>query len=193
MNRCLTLIFFLIVPLLGHARATPQEAQDSLRSAIDKALAIAERAPDRAALEERLVPVLNKQINFAAMTRRAIGPGWRTFKPEQQKEATALFSSLIIRTYCSKFTIGEHPEVSYKSAVTPAAGRVDVSTSIVYKGDRYSVVYRMEKEDGWRTTDVVIEGVSMVANYRSQLDPIFKRGGADAVLSSLQQSKTKTQ
>jgi phospholipid transport system substrate-binding protein len=51
----------------------------------------------------------------------------------------------------------------------------------------------MEQEESWRTTDVVIEGVSMVANYRSQLDPVFKKGGADAVISSLEQSVAKPQ
>jgi phospholipid transport system substrate-binding protein len=49
-------------------------------------------------------------------------------------------------------------------------------------------VYRLEEAEAWRTTDVVIEGVSMVANYRSQFDPVFKRGGVAAVLSSLEQS-----
>jgi phospholipid transport system substrate-binding protein len=65
---------------------------------------------------------------------------------------------------------------------------VDVTTTTLYQGNRYSVIYRLEQEESWRTTDVVIEGVSMVANYRSQLDPVFKRGGAEAVLKSLEQS-----
>ena len=39
-----------------------------------------------------------------------------------------------------------------------------------------------------RVTDVVIEGVSMIANYRGQLDAQFKSGGAGAVLGSLQKS-----
>jgi phospholipid transport system substrate-binding protein len=131
---------------------------------------------------------LEKNISFSAMTRRAVGPGWREFNDAQQKKATTLFTRLVIRSYCNKFTLGEHPKIEYKSAVSPAAGRVDVSTNTIYKGSKYSVVYRMEQEGGWRATDIVIEGVSMVANYRTQLDPIFKKGGADAVLSSLEQS-----
>ena len=142
---------------------------------------------------QRIGPVLDKHISFPVMTRRAVGPGWRQFTPDQQKKAIALFSQLIIRSYGNKFTIGEHPEVKYHSAAAPAAGRVEVSTTTVYQGARYSVIYRLEQEEGWRTTDVVIEGVSMVANYRSQLDPVFKRGGAQAVLSSLEQSVARPQ
>jgi phospholipid transport system substrate-binding protein len=51
----------------------------------------------------------------------------------------------------------------------------------------------MEQESGWRIADVVIEGVSLVANYRSQLDAQYKKGGAEAVLGSLSQSVSRSQ
>jgi phospholipid transport system substrate-binding protein len=194
MRLCLTLALIALVPLSGMAApATAEEAQQRLHAAIDEVLAIAEKAPNKKVLIDRLEPVLEKHINFDTMTRRAVGPGWRNFKPDQQKSAVDLFTKLVIRSYGGKFTIGEHPQVLYKSAAAPAAGRVDVTTTTVYQGSRYGVVYRMEQESGWRTTDVVIEGVSMVANYRSQLDPVFKKGGASAVLNSLQQSVARPQ
>ena len=188
MNRRLTLALVACLPLIGFAATTLDEAQQRLHSAIDEVLALADKAPSREVLEQRIGPVLEKHISFVVMTRRAIGPGWRQFGEDQQKKATALFSKLIIRSYSNKFTIGEHPEIKYHSAAAPAAGRVDVSTTTLYQGNRYAVIYRLEQEEAWRTTDVVIEGVSMVANYRSQLDPVFKKGGAAAVLSSLEQS-----
>jgi len=194
MRLCLTLALMALAPLTGIAApASAEEAQLRLHAAIDEVLAIADKAPNKKVLMERLEPVLEKNISFATMTRRAVGPGWRDFKPEQQKSAVALFTKLVIRSYGGKFTIGEHPQVLYKSAATPAAGRVEVTTTTVYQGSRYGVVYRMEQEEGWRTTDVVIEGVSMVANYRSQLDPVFKKGGASAVLNSLEQSVARPQ
>jgi phospholipid transport system substrate-binding protein len=58
----------------------------------------------------------------------------------------------------------------------------------LYKGSKYNVIYRLEEIDGWRITDVVIEGVSMVGNYRTQFDAEFKQGGADAVLDALKKS-----
>ena len=193
MNRRLILALLVLTPMLGFAVNTAEEAQQRLHSAIDEVLAIADKAPNREVLVQRIGPVLEKHISFAAMTRRAIGPGWRQFNDAQQKKAITLFSKLVIRSYSNKFTIGEHPEIRYQSAATPAAGRVDVTTTTLYQGHRYNVIYRMEQEESWRTTDVVIEGVSMVANYRSQLDPVFKKGGADAVISSLEQSVAKPQ
>ena len=189
MNRRHLLVLISLVPILGiSASSSSEEAQQRLRAAIDQVLGIAGKASSQAALVERVGPVLEKNISFSAMTRRAIGPGWREFNGEQQKKAISLFTKLVIRSYCNKFTLGEHPQIQYKSAVSPAAGRVDVTTTTIYQGNRYGVIYRMEQEDGWRATDIVIEGVSMVANYRTQLDPVFKKGGAAAVLTSLEQS-----
>ena len=181
-----------LAPLLGFAAPGSSEAEQKLHSAVDQVLSIVGRAPDTATLIDRITPVLEKNISFATMTRRAVGPGWKNFSAEQQQKATALFTRLAIRSYGKKFTIGEQPEVKYNSTVAPAAGRTDCNTTFVYQGNRYSVVYRMEQEVGWDITDVVIEGVSIVANYRSQLDPVYKKGGAAAVVSSLEQSVARS-
>jgi len=180
--------------LLGQAAASTSEAEQKLRIAVDEVLAVSNRVSTRAALADSARPVLQRHISFETMTRRAVGVGWRQFSADQQKKATQLFTTLVIRTYSNKFTPGEKAVVNFKSATTPAAGRVDVPTNLVYRGSNYDVTYRMEQvSGGWRIADVVIEGVSMVANYRTQLDSTFKKGGAAAVLSSLEQSVSRPQ
>ncbi len=188
------LALILIAPLLAaSASATPVEAQQCLQTTVNEVLAVADRSANRNVLAERVRPVLQKHVSFETMTRRAIGPGWRQFTAAQQQQAIDSFSTLIIRSYSNKFTPGERPVINYQTAVSPAVGRVDVPTNMIYQGNRYNVIYRMEQVDGWRITDVVIEGVSLIANYRSQLDAQFKKGGATAVLSSLTQSATRPQ
>ena len=164
------------------------EAENFLKKAVNDIVDIAKTSPSSAALSESASPILLKIISFDAMTRRAVGPGWRQFSPEQQKEAIGRFSTLIIRTYTGKFTPGELPEITYKAATSPAPERAEVSTTTLYKGSRYNVIYRLEEIDGWRITDVVIEGVSMVANYRTQFDAEFKQGGPTAILDALKKS-----
>lgn len=187
------LISLLVLAAPFSVSAQLADAQSRLKSAVAEVLSVADRTGNRSALPNSLRPVLQKHISFETMTRRAVGPGWRQFSPTQQQQATELFSTLIIRSYSSKFTPGEHPDITYLQAVQPAEGRVDVPTNMVYKGSHYSVVYRMEQVQGWRITDVVIEGVSLIANYRSQLDAQFQKGGADAVISSLNQSVSRHQ
>ena len=187
----LHILFSLLLSLATFqlpARAADAEAEAFLKKSVSEVVNIAKNSSDSAALAAKVRPLLLNIINFDTMTRRAVGPGWRQFSPDQQKEATTLFSTLIIRTYSSKFTPGELPEVIFKPAISPAPGRVEVPTSTLYKGSRYEVIYRQEEAEGWRITDVLIEGVSMVANYRSQFDAEFKSGGANSVINALKTS-----
>ena len=183
------LLFLAALILLhGSASASTAEAEKRLQTAVNEVLAAADAAPSRGVLLECLNPILQRHMSFDAMTRRAVGPGWRQFTDDQKKKSTQLFATLIIRTYSSKFTPGEHPVIKFNPASAPAPGRVEVPTTLQYQGSHYSVTYRLEEAEGWRVTDVVIEGVSLVANYRAQFDEQFKKGGAGAVVGALSQS-----
>jgi phospholipid transport system substrate-binding protein len=178
-------LFALLLSLVLAVAGATDQAEKHLKEAVDEAIAIAGRASSHAALAEELRPVLIRAIDFEAMTRRAVGPGWKQFTDAQRKKATGLFTTLIIRNYSGKFTLGERPLVKYKPGVEPAPGRVEIPTTILYKGSHYAVNYRLEASGGWRVTDVQVEGVSLIANYRTQFDALFKKGGAEAVLNSL--------
>jgi phospholipid transport system substrate-binding protein len=159
---------------------------------MDEVLAVAKTSKGGLPMADELQPILEKRVCFESMTRRAVGPGWRQFTPAQQQEATRLFTKLIIRSYSNKFTPGEQPEIDYLKGKSPAPGKIEIPTMIVYKGSRYSIVYRMEDRGRWLVTDILVEGVSLVANYRAQFDELYKKGGVTAVLDSLKQSAAKT-
>jgi phospholipid transport system substrate-binding protein len=189
MKKLSVLLTLALLAAIPHSFASSSAAaEDFLKKSVSEVVSIAKSSPNSTALADSLRPLLLKTISFDAMTRRAVGPGWRQFTAEQQKESIRFFSTLIIRTYSGKFTPGELPEITYKAATSPTPERVEVSTMTLYKGSKYNVIYRLEEIDGWRITDVVIEGVSMVANYRTQFDAEFKQGGADAVLGALKKS-----
>jgi phospholipid transport system substrate-binding protein len=184
----------LLAPLLllcGRLNAGTPEAEKRLQSAVNEVLTAAESAPDVAALPAKLSPILLRHISFDAMTRRAVGPGWRQFTNAEKEKAVELFTTLIIRTYSEKITPGEYPVIKFKPASTPAPGRVEVPTILTYRGSTYEVTYRLEEAEGWRITDVMIEGVSLVANYRSQFDALFKKDGANGVLNALTKEKAR--
>ena len=181
------LLAALLVVLLPAASTSTSEAEKRLQVAINDVVAIADRSSS-STLAGNLRPVLEKYISFSAMTRRAVGPGWRQFTDDQQQKAAQLFTTLLIRTYSKKLTPGEYPVIKFKTASNPAPGRVEIPTTLNYKGSQYNVTYRMEESEDWRITDVLIEGVSFVANYRTQFDAQFKRGGSTAVIDALSQS-----
>jgi phospholipid transport system substrate-binding protein len=169
------------------------EPEEMLKTSVDEVLAIAyDGQTATTPLSQRVRPLLEKNFNFEAITRRAIGPGWRQFTPEQQARTVALFTDVVIRTYADRFEIGDRPGITYAKSVTPDPKRPalrELPTTIDYAGKKYSVLYRVEQAgDTWRVYDVIIEGVSMIANWRSQLDPIYQRGGAAAVIAALEKN-----
>ena len=189
-------LLLLLAPLLllrGNACAATDEATKQLKSWVDEVVAVAENSPSTSSLAAGVRPILLNCISFDSMTRHAVGPGWRQFSTDQQKEAVRLFSTLIIRTYTGKFTPGMVPVITFKPASSPSPGRVESPTTLLYKGGHYDVTYRQEEAEGWRITDVVIEGVSMIANYRTQFDAQFKDGGAVGVINALTRSVNSPQ
>ena len=155
MNLRTTFFLLAFVTLLhGTALASTADAEQRLKTAVNEVLAVADHASNSTALATSLRPILEKYLSFDAMTRRAIGPGWRQFPPDQQKKAIGLFTTLIIRTYSSKFTPGEHAVINFKAGTSPAPGRVEVPTTLLYEGSHYEVVYRLEEAEGWKITDV---------------------------------------
>ncbi|MBJ7390172.1 MAG: ABC transporter substrate-binding protein [Chthoniobacterales bacterium] len=173
-------------------RASNEDAETTLRAAVDQVLTVAEKAKSGSSMADQITPVLLRYVCFESMTRRAVGPGWRQFTPDQKAEATKLFTKLIIRSYSEKFTPGEQPDTKYLKSSSPGAGKVEIPTITVYKGSRYNVTYRMEDRGKWMVTDILAEGVSLVANYRAQFDALVKKGGAGAVIASLKQSVERT-
>ena len=190
-----TVLLFLAVTLA--ARADVIAPEDMLRTAIDEVLATAyDGQVASTPLSQRVRPLLQKNFNLEAITRRAIGPGWRQFTPEQQTRTVALFTDVVIRTYADRFEIGERPGITYAKSVTPNPAKPalrELPTTIDYAGKKYSVLYRVEQAgDSWRIYDVIIEGVSMIANWRAQLDPIYQRNGAPGVMAALEKNLSQT-
>jgi phospholipid transport system substrate-binding protein len=152
------------------AIAGPADPVGQLHSQIDRVLDLAYSGQSSQTLAERVRPLLEKDFSFELVTRQAIGPGWRQFTTGDQQKVTDLFTRLLIRT------------------VSLSPDRCEIPTRVVApNGEPYAVVYRLINLSGsWRIYDVLIEGVSFVANYRAQFDDLVRRGGAAAVIKTLE-------
>ncbi len=168
--------------------AAPDPA-GQLHSQIDHVLDLAYSGQSTETLAERVRPLLEKDFSFELVTRQAIGPGWRQFSAGDQQKITDLFSRLVIRIYAARVVGTQRPNITYGKTVNLAPDRCEISTRVaVPNGDKpYAVVYRLiNLNGGWRIYDVLIEGVSFVANYRAQFDDLVRRGGAAAVIKTLE-------
>ena len=178
-----------IVAVVAPCRAATDTPETILRRGVDEVMAVVyDPSPGEAPLSVRVKPVLQKYFDFAGITRRAVGPGWRQLSSAQQKQATELFGEVVLRTYADRFQPKEKPTISYGKVVELSARRRELAQTVGYLGQNYSVAYRMEQQSsgGWLVYDIIIEGVSMVSNYRAQFEAVLQKGGPESLLKSLE-------
>jgi phospholipid transport system substrate-binding protein len=172
------------------ARGAAEEPVAVLRRGVDEVLQeVYLHAGSAEPPSQRLRPILERYFDFEGITRRALGPAGKTFTPEELSRTTALFSELVLRTYADRFEPKEKPAIAYGTEARLAPDRVEVPTTITYQGQNYSVAYRMQRKgETWRVYDVVIEGVSMISNYRAQFDELLQKGGPARLLRLLEEN-----
>ncbi len=178
-----------VATAFGPSRVRAETPEAVLRRGVDEVMAVVyDSGSSEAPLSVRVRPVLEKYFDFGGITRRAIGPGWRQLSPAQQKQATELFGEVVLRTYADRFQPKEKPTITYGKVTQLSGKRHEFAQTVGYLGQNYSVAYRMEQQSsgGWLVYDVIIEGVSMVSNYRAQFEAILQRGGPEALLKSLE-------
>ena len=111
------------------------------------------------------------------------------FLQRTRKRVTDLFSELMIRTYSGRVVGTQRPKIAYGTPIELAPDRREIPTRVTTStsNEPIAIVYRLIKlPGGWRIYDVLIEGVSFVANYRAQFDEIIQKGGAAAVIRTLE-------
>jgi phospholipid transport system substrate-binding protein len=194
-------LFVVLVTLMlvGHvAVATAGEPQDKIRQTIESVLAIlrddALRAPDRTQeRRDKIRQAVVSRFGFEEMAKRAMGRHWRKLTSAQQKEFVSVFSDLLEHSYISKIEAAGSSsdfEVLYTKETVEDNGYAMVRTEFVNKRDLNAVVeYRMlQRNDDWEVYDIVIEGVSLVNNYRTQFNQIIHQ---ESFESLMQKMKTK--
>ncbi len=186
----LALCVFAGVAALSAAPA--DEARQALRQGIDEVSAALRERPAQDDLVALLDTLAHKHFAFDTTTRLAVGPAWRDFSETERARATELFSRLVVRTYSNRIRGETAPDITYGSPVELRAGRVEVPTTVKANGNLYAVIYRLELARGdasaasWRVYDVVAEGVSLIANYRGQFEPIVRSSGAAGLIKTLE-------
>jgi phospholipid transport system substrate-binding protein len=188
----------LVLLVCGAVRlyaASEEDPVSMLRASTDQVLSVAYSGHGNENLPARVRPLLEKSFAFDLVTRQTMGPGWREFSAGDQKKVVDLFSELMIRTYSARVVGTQRPKIAYGMPVALAPDRREIPTRVTTatSSDPITVVYRLIKLPiGWRIYDVLIEGVSFVANYRAQFDEIIQKGGAPAVIRTLETKLAST-
>ena len=184
--------FILFCGLLAPAFA--QEAPDALVKTVtlevvdlitkDKEIKSGNRAKLIQVIEAKVLP----HFNFTAMTALAMGQNWAKANPEQKKLLTEHFKTLLVRTYASALAAYSEQRFDFRPLrAKPTDTDVIVQVRVLQQGAQpVPIDYSMEKTaSGWKVYDVMVGGVSLVANYRTEFNNMVRESGVDGLIKNL--------
>jgi len=164
---------------------------EQLKGPIDRVLQVLEdpglKVGARAAQRRRSVRQIADEIfDFEEIARRAMAQHWRSLTTPQRKEFVAVFSDLLERAYMSKIELYGGEQIQYTGERVEGDLATVTTRLVTKKGVEVPIDYRMLKRgDQWRIYDVSIEGVSLVANYRTQFNNVIRTSSYDELLGKM--------
>ena len=183
-----------VVAICAAGQAVAGPVSDQLKDAIDRVVKVLEdpalKGPDRKAERQAAVTKIAQEIfDFPEVARRSLGRHWQPLTDKQREEFTALFADLLERSYISKVELYGGEKIQYLGDAIDG-DQAKVQTKLLTKGGSdIPIEYRMSRKgDRWLVYDVIIEGVSLVANYRTQFNKIIQTSSYQELVKKM---KTK--
>jgi phospholipid transport system substrate-binding protein len=146
------------------------------------------RAGNTAKIDALVQAKILPYFDFERATREAVGFNWRQATPEQRSELTAQFRTLLMRTYSGTLASYRDQIIRFKPVhMTPADTDVTVQSEVEQSGSpAIGIDYELERTDsGWKIFDVSVDGVSLIANYRTTFDEEVRNHGIDGLIQVL--------
>ena len=150
----------------------------------DKEIQSGNRAKLIGLIDAKVLP----HFNFTAMTALALGQSWNKATAEQKKRLTEEFRTLLVRTYASALAAYSEQKFDFRPLrAKPTDTDVTVQVRVLQPGAQpVPIDYSMEKTaGGWKVYDVMVGGVSLVANYRTEFNNVVRQSGIDGLVKDL--------
>jgi phospholipid transport system substrate-binding protein len=196
MKRIVATLLFAILPVAAFAQDMAPDAlvKNVTLEVVDL---IAKDREIRSGSRAKLIGVIEAKVlphfNFAAMTALAMGQNWNKASPEQKKRLTEEFKTLLVRTYASALAAYSEQKFDFRPLRAKATDTdVTVNVRVLQPGNQpVTLDYSMEKTaHGWKVYDVMVGGVSLVANYRTEFGNTVRASGIDALIRELQKKNS---
>ena len=182
-------VFIAIYLLLGAGQLSAEsQITADLRGTIDQVLKIVSDKnlqKDPTLRREKLRQAIALRFNYKQMVMRSLAKNYNERSDEEREEFTGLFKKLLENSYASKIENYQDETINYVDEKIKGNYAM-VRTQIVRKDGVIDVDYKMLKNnDQWLVYDFVIEGVSLIRNYRSQFSKIISTESYGALVSKL--------
>jgi len=184
-----TALLSLFLTVLIATAAWAGAPTDQLKSQVDQVIKLLDdpALKDKPAERRAQVRAMAEDIfDYPDTSRRALGSHWNARTPQEREEFTRLFGDLLDRAYISKVDLYQGEKVKWVGETVQGDDALVKTTIVTKSGTEMPVDYRMHLKDSrWRVYDVIIEGVSLVSNYRTQFNKIVQTESYDSLVQKL--------
>jgi phospholipid transport system substrate-binding protein len=187
------MMFSLLLSCL--AGFTPVAVQafvtDEVKKTVDEVVRVVAdkelKKPQNEAKKRQLVKAAVGGIfDYEEMAKRSLATHWKTRTPAEREDFVQLFETLLENSYSGKIESYNQEKIVYLKETVEGEYAEVRSKVVTAKRDEYSLDYRLLNKGGkWLVYDVVIEGVSLVSNYRTQFNKIITGQGYGELVKKL--------
>jgi phospholipid transport system substrate-binding protein len=193
----IVLIIALVALNLSSVSAFSATPLETIKPQVDQALEVlrdpalkAESA--KAAKEKKIWAILDSVFDYTELSKRTLAQNWQKLSPDQQKEFISLFGKLLGTVYMDRIIAYKDEKVVFGKVTQISDKSAEVQSEVVQSSKSIPIHYRMILRNGeWKVYDVVIEGASLVQNYRTQFREILTNKTPEDLLKTLREKTRK--
>ena len=188
------ILILLISPLQAEAGVPLDTVEAHVKEVLDILRdPVLEGEAHKKVKEEKIETIANEMFDYVALSKLTLGRSWRDFNKEQQKEFVSLYRSILKKAYMDKILAYTDEQVVFDRDIMLSENKAEVHTRIITKSAEIPINYRLYLKDGqWKVYDVIVEGISLVQNYRTQFREILANNSPEEVLKILREKTGKS-
>ena len=190
----LILAVLLMLPLQGYAASPMETVETGVNQVIAKLSEPGFKSQAKDVQISQLSDLINTIFDFEELSKRTLGREWKKMKVEQQNEFVQLFRKLLQGVYADRLLAYSDQKILFDKETELKKGSAEVQSYLqTSDGKKIPLFYRLtDKSGSWKVYDVIIEGVSMVKNYRTQFREILAKDSAEKLLEILRDKTSKS-
>ncbi|HEV8474339.1 MAG TPA: ABC transporter substrate-binding protein [Methylomirabilota bacterium] len=176
--RSLAVIVLVLAVVAAPLTAGAGAPTEQLKTQVDRVMkvlddpALKDKPKERRGIVRKIADDI---FDFGETAKRSLGRHWTARTPTEREEFVKLFGDLLERSYISKIEMYGGERIQYTGDKIEGDQASVQSKLITKQGSEMPIEYRMlRKSDRWLVYDVIIEGVSLVSNYRTQFNKIIQ-------------------
>ena len=147
---------------------------------------------NKEAKAKKIEAISDEMFDYVALSRLTLGKSWKKFSGEQRREFVKLYRAILEKAYMDRILAYTDEKVTFDKELMLSKKKAEVQTTVVTKSADIPIYYRVYLKDGkWRVYDVIIEGISLIKNYRTQFREILANNPPEEVLKILREKVNK--